>query len=58
MIKEKKQSTKVKCKECGNMNKYGWCMMKKRCFNEEERHIEKQCRYFFKRKYRAKRKKY
>lgn len=54
----KKLVKKVKCKECGNMNKYGWCMMKKRCFNETERNIEKSCRSFFQRKYRKKKVKY
>lgn len=59
MIKEKaKKTNKVKCRECGNMNKYGWCMMKKRCFNEIERNIERSCKSFFIRRYRKKKIKY
>lgn len=49
---------KVKCKDCINMNKYTWCSMKKRCFNEIERNKDRQCRYYFKRKIRSKKEKY
>lgn len=49
---------KVKCKECNNMNKYGWCMMKKRCYTEAERNMERQCKYYFIRKRRKQKIKY
>ena len=54
----KKVIVKVQCKNCCNMNKYGWCMIKKRCFNEEEVHKDRQCRHYFKRKHRTKKVKY
>lgn len=54
----KSKLKKVKCKDCNNMNKYGWCMMKKRCFNYIEVNTERQCKYFFIRKARKKKVKY
>lgn len=54
----KTKNTKVKCRECNNMNKYGWCMMKKRCFTEEERNLPRQCKYYFTKRIRKKKVKY
>jgi hypothetical protein len=45
---------KVKCINCGNINKYGYCLVKKRCFEFEDRVKEKQCRSYFKKKQRIK----
>ena len=50
----KKTITKVQCRSCINMNKYGWCNMKRRCFNDEERNKDRQCRFYFMRKIRNK----
>lgn len=37
---------KVKCVNCSEMNKYGWCNNKRRCFTEEERFKERTCSKF------------
>lgn len=41
--RRKLESGTVKCCKCNNLNKYGWCREKKRCFNEEEREKERKC---------------
>ena len=50
--KEKRKVPKgnVKCIYCANMNKYGWCIEKKKCFNEDEKEQERQCVKFRQRK--------
>lgn len=48
----KKAKAKVSCKDCINMNKYGWCAIKRICMNDEQKYRERQCRNYFKRKKR------
>lgn len=50
----KSKLKKVKCRNCNNMNKYGWCMMKKRCYTEIEINTDRTCRSYFIRKARKK----
>lgn len=33
----------IKCCNCKNLNRYGYCSIKKRCFNEEEKYKARQC---------------
>lgn len=33
----------VKCIYCANLNKYNWCSVKKRCFDETEKEKLRQC---------------
>lgn len=37
---------KVKCIKCRNINKYGYCLIKKVCFDEEERSRDRKCSKF------------
>ena len=34
---------KIRCANCKNLNRYGYCYEKKRCFNEEEKYKTRQC---------------
>ena len=43
---------KVKCNSCKNMNKYGFCLVKKVCFTPEEKTKERYCKSHFQRKYK------
>ena len=49
---------KVRCVSCSNMNKYGYCLIKKVCFDEDERLRYRKCSRFKKRLKRKKKKKY
>ncbi len=48
----KKVKKVVSCKDCINMNKYGWCATKRICMNDEQKFRDRQCRFYFKRKKR------
>lgn len=47
-----KKIKKVQCYDCINLNKYKYCLMKKKCLDDTEIKRLKQCRYYFKRKRR------
>lgn len=49
---------KVKCVYCSNINKYGYCLIKKVCLDEDEKNRERKCSKFKKRLNRKKREKY
>ena len=51
------KQNKVKCITCINMNKYGYCLIKKKCFTFEEKVKERKCRAFHKKNYKFKKKK-
>lgn len=36
----------TKCRGCKNLNKYSWCKIKKRCFNEEEQMKIRKCIHY------------
>lgn len=40
----------AQCCRCSNMNRYGYCYSRKKCFSEEERKAERKCAGF---RYRA-----
>lgn len=48
------RTKKVKCINCKYMNKYSYCLVKKRCFNFDERIKERQCKSYTEKKYRKK----
>lgn len=53
--KEKKKVIEnIKCVRCFYMNKYGYCSAKKQCVNDDEKFLNRKCRYFKEKKYRNK----
>ena len=55
---KKKVPENIKCVNCMNLNKYGYCSVKKKCKNEDEKFKEHKCSQFKIRLNRKKRKKY
>lgn len=53
-IYKKKITGKIKknvmCCDCKNMNRYGWCYERRRCYDEDERYKKRQCMKFVLRK--------
>lgn len=47
---DSEKKTSICCNWCKNMNKYGWCGYKKRCFNEAERNVKRRCKNFYHKK--------
>lgn len=47
-----KKINKVQCNGCINLNKYKYCLMKKKCLDDIEIERLKQCRFYHKRKRR------
>lgn len=53
-FKEKKN---IKCLNCLNINKYGYCYIKKKCISEEEKLKKRNCKSFKIKPYRKRKKK-
>lgn len=55
---KRKVPENIKCINCFNINKYGYCNVKKLCINENERYRDRRCSSFKVRMYRNRRRKF